>query len=122
MENKDSVIASTSGITTHSVDESMYISREVEKMKLNYPNITPDIVNCYAADKYNRDKAVFDSAVEGQTKLYKKIYLFGDSVSETHSVIRKFIRDNRFWVETISPWMLESREFDVEELFTKEEL
>lgn len=95
MENKVSVIASTSGTDSHSVD---------------------------AVDKYSRNKAVFNSVIEGETKLYKKIYLFGDSVLETHSVIRKFIRDNRFWVETISPWMLESREFDVEELFTKEEL
>ena len=122
MENKVSVIASTEDIVASIVDESMYISREIESMKLNYPNLDLNIVKCYAVDKYNRDKAVFDSVIEGETKLYKRIYLFGDSVTETHSVIRKFVYDNRFCVETISPWMLESEELDIQELFTKEEL
>lgn len=122
MENKVSVIASTSGTDSHSVDEAVYISREVEKMKLAYPNLDDEVVKRCCVDKYNRNKRVFDSLTAGESKLYKRIYLFGDSVLETHSVVRKFIRDNRFFVETISPWMLDSREFNVSELLTKEEL
>lgn len=119
MENKDNVIASIKGKPNYI---PKYITdRTMELMEI-YPNIHPEVHMRNATLQFNRDKAVYDSIEVGKTKLYKRIVLFGDWVFESYSISRKFIQNDRFFVEAKSAWMNCTKEIDISNLLTEEEI
>lgn len=119
MENKDNVIASIKGKPNYI---PKYITdRTMELMEL-YPNIRTEVHMESATQQFNRDKAVYDSIEPGKTKLYKRIVLFGDWVFESYSISRKFIQNDRFFVEAKSAWMNCTKEIDISNLLTEEEI
>ena len=119
MENKDNVIASIKGKPNYI---PKYITdRTMELMEL-YPNIRTEVHMENATLQFNRDKAVYDSIEPGKTKLYKRIVLFGDWVFESYSISRKFIQNDRFFVEAKSAWMNCTKEIDISNLLTEEEI
>ena len=119
MENKDNVIASIKGKPNYI---PKYITdRTMELMEL-YPNIRTEVHMENATLQFNRDKAVYDSIEIGKTKLYKRIVLFGDWVFESYSISRKFIQNDRFFVEAKSAWMNCTKEIDISNLLTEEEI
>ena len=119
MENKDNVIASIKGKPNYI---PKYITdRTMELMEL-YPNIRTEVHMENATLQFNRDKAVYDSIEVGKTKLYKRIVLFGDWVFESYSISRKFIQNSRFFVEAKSAWMNCTKEIDISNLLTEEEI
>ena len=119
MENKDNVIASIKGKPNYI---PKYITdRTMELMEL-YPNIRTEGHMENATLQFNRDKAVYDSIEIGKTKLYKRIVLFGDWVFESYSISRKFIQNDRFFVEAKSAWMNCTKEIDISNLLTEEEI
>lgn len=75
-----------------------------------------------ATQQFKRDKVVYDSIEVGKTKLYKRIVLFGDWVFESYSISRKFIQNDRFFVEAKSAWMNCTKEIDISNLLTEEEI
>lgn len=119
MEKKDNIIASIKGKPNYI---PKYITdRTMELMKI-YPNIHPDVHMRNATLQFNRDKALFDDIIEGETKLYKRIYLFGEAIADTYNVVRKFVKNDRFVVEVTSIWFSGVKQIDIHELLTKEEL
>ena len=119
MENKDNVIASIKGKPNYI---PKYITdRTMELMEL-YPNIRTEVHMESAIQQFNRDKAVYDSIEVGKTKLFKRIVLFGDWVFESYSISRKFIQNDRFFVEAKSAWINCTKEIDISNLLTEEEI
>lgn len=119
MENKDNVIASIKGKPNYI---PKYITdRTMELIKL-YPNIRTEVHMENATQQFNRDKAVYDSIEVGKTKLFKRIVLFSDYVFESYSIFRKFIQNDRFFVEVKSAWMNCTNEIDISNLLTEEEI
>ena len=119
MENKDNVIASIKGKPNYI---PKYITdRTMELMEL-YPNIRTEVHMESATQQFKRDKAVYDSIEVGKTKLYKRIVLFGDWVFESYSISRKFIQNDRFFVEAKSAWMNCTKEIDISNFLTEEEI
>lgn len=119
MENKDNVIASIKGKPNYI---PKYITdRTMELIEL-YPNIRTEVHMKNATQQFNRDKAVYDSIEVGKTQLFKRIVLFGDWVFESYSIFRKFIQNDRFFVEAKSVWMNCTKEIDISNLLTEEEI
>ena len=119
MENKDNVIASIKGKPNYI---PKYITdRTIELMEL-YPNIRTEVHMESATQQFNRDKSVYDSIEVGKTKLFKRIVLFGDWVFESYSISRKFIQNDRFFVEAKSAWMNYAEGIDISDLLTEEEI
>lgn len=119
MENKDNVIASIKGKPNYI---PKYITdRTMELMKL-YPNIRTEVHMESATQQFNRDKAVYDSIEVGKTKLFKRIVLFSDWVFESYYISRKFIQNDRFFVEAKSSWMNCTKVIDISNLLTEEEI
>lgn len=119
MEIKDNVIVSIKGKPNYI---PKYITdRTMELMEL-YPNIRTEVHMKSATQQFNRDKAVYDSIEVGKTKLFKRIVLFGDWVFESYSISRKFIQNDRFFVEAKSAWMNCTKEIDISNLLTEEEI
>lgn len=121
MKEEKNIIASTESSEVYKIDSAEYIIRRTKEVMKNYPHldmcrIMDDVKSCFA-----RDKEVFDSIKQG-TRLYKRIVLFGESVFEEYRIVRKFINDNRFFVEASSAWLNGTKEIDIATLLTEEEI
>lgn len=121
MKEEKNIIASTESSEVYKIDSAEYIIRRTKEVMKNYPHldmcrIMDDVKSCFA-----RDKEVFDSIKQG-TRLYKRIVLFGESVFEEYRIVRKFIKDNRFFVEASSAWLNGTKEIDIATLLTEEEI
>lgn len=121
MKEEKNIIASTESSEVYKIDSAEYIIRRTKEVMKNYPHldmcrIMDDVKDCFA-----RDKEVFDS-IKQDTRLYKRIVLFGESVFEEYRIVRKFIKDNRFFVEASSAWLNGTKEIDIATLLTEEEI
>ena len=121
MKEENNIIASTEGNEIHKIDSAEYIIRRTKEVMKNYPHFYMCRVMDEMKSCYERDKEVFNS-INQDTKLYKRIVLFSESVFEEYRIVRKFIKDNRFFVEVSSVWLNSTKEIDIATLLTDKEV
>lgn len=119
MKNNN-VITRTQFLEANNINSVEYILRRKEETLKNYPHATFDVTD-YAKKCFTRDKKVFDSVFQGD-KLYSRVIIEGGSVFEEFRVIKRFVKNNRFFVEVFSAWLNKTFEADIAALLTKEEI
>lgn len=119
MKNNN-VIARTQFLEANNIDSVEYILRRKEEILKNYPHATFNVMD-YAKKCFERDKKVFDSVFQGN-KLYSRVVIEGGSVFEEFRVVKRFVKNNRFFVEVFSAWLNKTIEADIAALLTKEEI
>lgn len=121
MEKEKNIIASTENSEIYAIDSAEYIIRKTKDVIKNYPHLDMTNVMDEVKECFVRDKEVFDS-LNKDSRLFKRMVLFGESIFEEYRVVRKFIKNNRFFVEASSAWLDGTKEIDIATLLTNEEV
>lgn len=121
MKKEKNIIASTESSEVYIIDSAEYIIRRTKEVVKNYPHLDMCNVMDDVKKGFERDKEVFDS-LNKDTRLFKRMVLFGESIFEEYRVVRKFIKNNRFFVEASSAWLDGAKEIDIATLLTNEEV
>lgn len=121
MKEEKNIIASTESNEVHKIDSAEYIIRRTKEVMKNYPHLNMCSVMDDVKECFVRDKTLFDS-INKDGRLYKRIVLFGESVFEEYRIVRKFIKNNRFFVEASSAWLNGTKEIDIATLLTEDDI